>query len=92
MQADTAISGSEAAVILTRMLNLTTDGTQPVMAEFDTLPAWAADACTAASQAGLMTVTAPEGDLTYRDAALMLYRANLLAGQQENSLLAWAKE
>lgn len=39
-----------------------------------------------------MTVTAPEGDLTYRDAALMLYRANLLAGQQENSLLAWAKE
>lgn len=92
MQADTAIIGSEAAVILTRMLNLTTDGTQPVMAEFDTLPAWAADACTAASQAGLMTVTAPEGDLTYRDAALMLYRANLLAGQQENSLLAWAKE
>lgn len=84
------ISRGEAAVIVSNMLSLSGGGTETVMGSQDALPAWAASSVSAVMDAGIFDASEVDMLLTRREAAQLLYDAWHL--ENENSLLAWAKE
>lgn len=85
------ITRGEAAVIVSGMLNLPEAASQTVMSSNDALPAWAAASVGAALEAGVFDATETDMLLTRREAASLLYNAYHLAGNQDISLLSWAK-
>ena len=90
--ADQPIRQGEAAVMLSRLLELSESET--VMADRDAaaLPAWVSGAVQATAEAGLKDLSDVSAPLTRRDAALLLHEVWQVAEQQENSLLSWARE
>ena len=88
------ITRGEAAVIISSMMALPQAEAHTVMAQEDTIPAWAASAVSATLEAGIFDATDYDDVLSRRDAAILLYdawhTANKNAG--ENTLLSWAKE
>ena len=92
MEASDPIRQGEAAVMLARVLNLPQSEDQSVLAQEDSLPAWAASAVSSMRDAGLEDLSDTAAPLTRRDAAMLLYSAWNLAKNQESSLLSWAAE
>ena len=92
MEASDPIRQGEAAVMLARVLNLPQSEDQSVLAQEDSLPAWAASAVFSMRDAGLEDLSDTAAPLTRRDAAMLLYSAWNLAKNQESSLLSWAAE
>ena len=92
MEASDPIRQGEAAVMLARVLNLPQSEDQSVLAQEDSLPAWAASAVSSMRDAGLEDLSDTAAPLTRRDAAMLLYSAWKLAKNQESSLLSWAAE
>ena len=92
MEASDPIRQGEAAVMLARVLNLPQSEDQSVLAQEDSLPAWAASAVSSMRDAGLEDLSDTAAPLTRRDAAMLLYSAWNLAKNQESSLLSWAEE
>lgn len=92
LMAGEPICRGEAAVIVANLLDLPLEDSQQVMAQYDSVPAWAAPAVGAAMEAGVFDGSDSQMVLTRRDAAMLLYdtwqQAN--AGGAYNSLLAWA--
>ena len=74
---DEAITRAEAAVILNRILGLKGNGTSPVFADIDAVPAWALSDVTALSNAGIISpydsIYNPTGLITRCEVADMLY-------------------
>ncbi len=92
MEASDPIRQGEAAVMLSKVLNLSQPEEQTVLAPEETLPAWAAAAVASVRDAGLEDLSDTAAPLTRREAAILLYSAWNLAKNQESSLLAWAEE
>ena len=92
MEASDPIRQGEAAVMLARVLNLPQSEDQSVLAQEDSLPAWAASAVSSMRDAGLEDLSDTSAPLTRRDAAMLLYSSWNLAKNQESSLLSWAAE
>ena len=92
MEASDPIRQGEAAVMLARVLNLPQSEDQSVLAQEDSLPAWAASAVSSMREVGLEDLSDTAAPLTRRDAAMLLYSAWNLAKNQESSLLSWAAE
>ena len=89
---DRQITRGEAAVIVANLLDLTTESTQSVMAEYDAVPTWAAAAVSATLESGIFDATDSQAVLTRADAAQLLYDAYQTAAEagKANSLLSWA--
>lgn len=94
LMAQQEITRGEAAVIISSMMALPQAEAHTVMAQEDTIPAWAASAVSATLEAGVFDATDYDDVLSRRDAAILLYdawhRANKNAA--DNTLLSWAKE
>lgn len=86
------ICRGEAAVIVTNLLGLPLESSQQVMAQFESVPAWAAPSVSAAMEAGVFDGSDSQMVLTRRDAAMLLYDTWQQANEngENNSLLAWA--
>ena len=85
---------AEAAVMLQNILQLPTGGAQAVFSpeEECTVPAWAAEAAQALSQANIPLEIASETEpLTRRDAAKVLYHVHQLIEQEAVSAFYWAQ-
>ena len=89
-----ALTKAEAAVMLQNILHLPTSETAPVFSQSDdsAIPAWAAEAAAALSQAGVEVAVGSESDLvTRRDAARILYGVSQLMDEEARSAFYWAQ-
>lgn len=85
---------AEAAVMLQNILQLPANETQAVFSQEDdsAVPAWAADAAAALSQAGFQLEITDEADaLTRRDAAQVLYHVHQLMEQEAIATFYWSE-
>lgn len=90
LSAGSTMTQGEAATMIRNMLNLPTAEAQTVMADLET--DWAAEAVMAVNTAGILEISDSTAPLTRRDAARLLYQAGMMAEENENTLLSWAKD
>lgn len=90
LDAGAIMTRGEAATMIRDILNLPIEKTQTVMADMDSH--WAAEAVMAVTTAGFPEITDSDAPLTRRDAAELLYWADMMAEESENTLLSWAKD
>ena len=91
LEADAPMTNAQAAVMVSNLLALPEADSQSVSTIGEDVPAWAASALGAVETAGFQALGDPNGALTRRDAALLLYRSWQLS-DEDHGLLAWAKE
>lgn len=88
-----ALTKTEAAVMLQNMLRLPARNAQPVAAfEETSLPAWAGEAVSALSAAGVqLELSDAEEAMTRRDAAKILYQVHALLNAEDAPTLYWVQ-